>query len=833
MSLNRSLLTAITKDLEKKKKPSKPRVPKNQWQHPGEITKIPSNNITMQGVSYPVLGVPNVGEPQMMYPDQDYHFPGAGNVVEYPMMGSGGEMIRRADGSYSQRGLWDNIRANKGSGKKPTREMLEQERRIKAEMAHGGTTYSGGLWYDDGGEEMQIGGLTRLAGRAARFLKNEPAAGKVLGYAPEEFTPSMSDSFKNLINGVKSRVYDKTVYPLKHGSKIRATDKELQSLMRDMDNPESRRRLTEMGVDTKRFFEPVNVSKSSMVDTRYDPMMDHININYDELAEAGKLATKGNVPLYNLTTRSTLAHELGHRMQALKPGQGIGQTTPFSHDEVLDFLQYKKGLKPFGQRVKDYFLEAKKNGELYATDPHLERTPHLMEMKEDMLQAGLLKNRTADVSADVINKFVKMGTRNRVANLIEPDMFNYYELGKLMNKLPATAPVLGTGALLMNQNRKNGGSTFSGNVWYEDGGELDQYMQTVEETERTTYDTKPIQSVKMKLPEVNKPALPKIEPVKVQQKPTFNQQLGNVYNTLAEEQTNPYSMTNVLRMGNDILEGFQNQADYNAKLDKRRMENSSDQRFQVQGPSETSRGVYDMYNQFMPNKVGGNMSYMGMNPQFADGGSISDFDMISDIATVPFNPFVSLMMNHRGTAQTDATRVARPATPRYFPASSPDTSDIAEIIATKESNGNYGALPKKINGKLPSSAVGKYQFLWDKHGKEISRVTGVTSKESFRNNPEAQEKFFDHWNASVLTPVAERLKRMYRPDMSIVDLKKLIHFQGADGATRYLKTGKYTTDAYGSTPATYLASKAEGGEVEMTQEELDHFLRMGGQVEYC
>jgi|LakMenEpi03Aug12_release.lakeMendotaPanAssembly.Ray.scaffolds.fasta_scaffold230560_4 hypothetical protein len=43
-----------------------------------------------------------------------------------------GNMIKRADGSYSKRGLWDNIRANKGSGKKPTAEMLKQERKIKA-----------------------------------------------------------------------------------------------------------------------------------------------------------------------------------------------------------------------------------------------------------------------------------------------------------------------------------------------------------------------------------------------------------------------------------------------------------------------------------------------------------------------------------------------------------------------------------------------------------------------------------------------------------------------------------------------------------------------------
>lgn len=42
------------------------------------------------------------------------------------------EMIKRKDGSYSQHGLWDSIRANKGSGKKPTKEMLKQEAKLKS-----------------------------------------------------------------------------------------------------------------------------------------------------------------------------------------------------------------------------------------------------------------------------------------------------------------------------------------------------------------------------------------------------------------------------------------------------------------------------------------------------------------------------------------------------------------------------------------------------------------------------------------------------------------------------------------------------------------------------
>ncbi len=40
-------------------------------------------------------------------------------------------MLKRKDGSYSQKGFWDNIRANIGSKKKTTKEMLKQEKKIK------------------------------------------------------------------------------------------------------------------------------------------------------------------------------------------------------------------------------------------------------------------------------------------------------------------------------------------------------------------------------------------------------------------------------------------------------------------------------------------------------------------------------------------------------------------------------------------------------------------------------------------------------------------------------------------------------------------------------
>ena len=51
--------------------------PRGQWEHPGKVTRIPSSFITMQGVPYPVYGVGNNGQSQMMYPGMDYNFGGA------------------------------------------------------------------------------------------------------------------------------------------------------------------------------------------------------------------------------------------------------------------------------------------------------------------------------------------------------------------------------------------------------------------------------------------------------------------------------------------------------------------------------------------------------------------------------------------------------------------------------------------------------------------------------------------------------------------------------------------------------------------------------------
>jgi hypothetical protein len=90
---NKKLLSSIDLGKYTKKNPYKKDMildPMGQWKHPGKNTRIPSDRITMKGVNYPVLGVSNTGQKQMMQPGREYNFPGADYVDEYPQMKKGG-----------------------------------------------------------------------------------------------------------------------------------------------------------------------------------------------------------------------------------------------------------------------------------------------------------------------------------------------------------------------------------------------------------------------------------------------------------------------------------------------------------------------------------------------------------------------------------------------------------------------------------------------------------------------------------------------------------------------------------------------------------------------
>jgi hypothetical protein len=57
-----------------------------QWSHPEKCTMINSSRITMENVSYPLLGIDNTGHYKIMQPEKTYSFPG-NRVFEIPLKG--------------------------------------------------------------------------------------------------------------------------------------------------------------------------------------------------------------------------------------------------------------------------------------------------------------------------------------------------------------------------------------------------------------------------------------------------------------------------------------------------------------------------------------------------------------------------------------------------------------------------------------------------------------------------------------------------------------------------------------------------------------------------
>lgn len=60
--------------------------PYGQWEFPNQITKVPSNNITMENVPRALMGIADTGEQRIMLPEEKNHiFEGATEVTEVPL----------------------------------------------------------------------------------------------------------------------------------------------------------------------------------------------------------------------------------------------------------------------------------------------------------------------------------------------------------------------------------------------------------------------------------------------------------------------------------------------------------------------------------------------------------------------------------------------------------------------------------------------------------------------------------------------------------------------------------------------------------------------------
>lgn len=128
-----------------------------------------------------------------------------------------------------------------------------------------------------------------------------------------------------------------------------------------------------------------------------------------------------------------------------------------------------------------------------------------------------------------------------------------------------------------------------------------------------------------------------------------------------------------------------------------------------------------------------------------------------------------------------------------------DLEKFKQGISNIESRGNYQA--ENPN----SSAVGKYQFLWNIWKNKIKTVTGIDTKQDYLDNPDAQEQFMDHVILHDYINAVNKLKKEPSAEKYTDEqLMAMIHFQGLNGAKTYLKSGSIANASHNVSMDKYL-----------------------------
>lgn len=144
------------------------------------------------------------------------------------------QMLKRKDGSVSQRGLWDNIRANRGSGKKPTAQMLKQEKKIKMAKV-----------------KKAQKGVTATADSSAYFRKQGNMAAREMGNA--RTSKGMSIASNKIAKATKNEArqklkgkpgYDANGFPLKKSRMGSSVKKAQDGVTQEWYNPRDKSKST-------------------------------------------------------------------------------------------------------------------------------------------------------------------------------------------------------------------------------------------------------------------------------------------------------------------------------------------------------------------------------------------------------------------------------------------------------------------------------------------------------------------------------------------------------------------------------------------------------------
>ena len=469
-----------------------------QWAHPGEITEIGSNEITMQGVDYPVLGISDTGDTQMMYPNQDYKFDGE-KVTEYPMMKEGGWLSKYQDGGGLSRSNLETMSALEKDIKnqkardaqltisqytpKPgdqermnaTKDAYRKEQAKPLNRLANNPHIIAGDKNLPGGIEFALDVMTAGEATAALNTIAKPAlkaAGKYLTKKTALKNASIiNNDAAGSIDDVINKWWRRETAP---GTKHKGALDVLDNFKQRIKTPEGQKRLKELGISNDEFLQKLKIIED--------------NTEYGYYS-TGKIGLHKDVPNASTVAR----HEIEHGVQgalgrdalmAAKKGtvddkMAALSVGPTKIDDILSKLELRKTpnkvvRKP--ENLNDIYLDPyefnrRMSDKQAATDYFTygsegrEKSAFAAEAQQYMLDKGIIKHPYENITPDKVRnamieaQFDKETYPIRLFHIMKNTDNNYKTVSDALNKMLTVSPILAGGAATLagSKEKKNGG----------------------------------------------------------------------------------------------------------------------------------------------------------------------------------------------------------------------------------------------------------------------------------------------------------------------------------------------------------------------------------------
>ena len=268
-----------------------------------------------------------------------------------------------------------------------------------------------------------------------------------------------------MTKGAIEYVDNTIVTPIQFKKQIKAIKELAKKQPEIFNNPDTQFKLEKLGIDPKLLqLNPEqfnNLSFRSGAGSAYYPWADHINIDMRQLKNLKKQG-------YNISPEAAYQHELGHKIQQknyltnrdvrkelLDKSSNLGEyinnlkySTPTKLDDMLgDNLKLSVELKnPRAIKSWDYYINNPK-----------ERLAHLREMRQGVIEKGIIKDQFQPITKKHIQTYVESTPNDRIVSFMDKkDIDNYSKLRDAFKLLPAAIPVgLGVQAA---SDKKYGGS---------------------------------------------------------------------------------------------------------------------------------------------------------------------------------------------------------------------------------------------------------------------------------------------------------------------------------------------------------------------------------------